>query len=253
MSQLVECQRCARAGVLKQYIDFLKVGKNPTTGRDTYIIYDHGTKDLHVNKKACTYGCNTIIVWDTEANRYKDFEGGLFHENPCEGVERYQEMAARQYGFIDAKRRSEMIAERPPVQQTTTTTTATATTIDPVGTQINPPIEKEQKVEPPLNPLAAELARGSSSDLFKTINYMWAMIKEIDRKVDAIQTMREENKDFAESVVASFNSIDEVLAKILTLVDPEQFKKGSDLLKEDERSVPTEQELRDIFQDNDQH
>jgi hypothetical protein len=241
--KLIECERCKKAGVIKQYIDFDKVGENPVTHKGIYLIYDHGTKNPHVNKKACTYGCNTVIVWDTSENRYRDFEGGLLHDSPCEGVERYAGMAERQSFIIDSLRRSQMIAEKPPVP--------------------NPQPEKIENTsintlaEAP-NPIQKIAESTSPTEMSKTINFMWTMIKEIDRKVTAFEQLKHDRGVMLDAIDKRFDSIDKLLADMLTKIEPikKQFKPGSELLKDvsHESHQPTDEELKQIFsEDEDLH
>jgi hypothetical protein len=237
--KLVECERCKKAAVIKQHIDFLKIGTNQQTGKGIYILYDHGTKNIHVNKKACTYGCNTIIVWDKDANRYRDLEGGLFHDFPCEGVERYRIMAENQREFIDVERRNQMIQEKQdkPVGQMQTQ--------QQEPSQIN--LAKQET-----NPIAEGLAKTPSTEMSKAISTIWELTKEIDRKVSSFEQLKHDRGVMLEAIDKRFDSIDDILAEILNNVQPNQFKKGSELLNKGENQAPTKEELEAMFSEDEE-
>lgn len=204
-----ECAKCKNQGVIKQYIDFEKIGDNPVTGKGVYNIYDHGTRNLHVNKKACTYGCNTVIVWDTSANKYRDLEGGQFHEIPCAGVSRYFEMAERQQDIIDPQRKLQMKAVASEAQAVTTSPVTETIT--------NPSIENR-------------------------IELMWSMIKDINYKVDKVSRVEEKLTNLIDFNDKRFIKIEQFMAKIYEKIEPveNQFQTASNLSKDEQTEDYTE-------------
>lgn len=188
----VECRTCRKNGVIKQMIKFQKLGEND------FLLLDAQTAERHVHKKVCINGCNTVIYWDTRDNRFHDLEGGAAHDcrnNP----ERYHIMAANQKEIISEQRVL-------PVSSQPSSTTAVA--------------QQEQQL--------TDLS--TTTDPARIIPLMWTMIKDMNRKLDHMEELKNNSKNLIDFMHLKMKTFEEFQAKIYEKLEPNQFQKGSSMM-----------------------
>jgi hypothetical protein len=188
-----ECYKCKEKGVSGQRIDLEKVGQDMTTGKDQWMLYDHGTRTQHVHRKLCDE-CKNPIMFNTIDRKFHNAVEPFDLHNCRSDPERYKKP-----------------------DQEKLETNSINTVVETKESNYRKGPEETNPIQQAVQKQADESSASKKNDL------IWALVKNINEKTDKIKTIEQTLINLIEVVNKHIESTDKAVAVFAGA----KFKTGS--------------------------